>query len=162
MTQPIIKGTGHGHPVMPFGSDGSDHYEIYVDSEGVVRVRSADGDKIEGFESIVEEEVENLALAAGTNTLSGTPVPSGKIWKITQLSFRYTGTVTSVALTPQVVGLAGNLRLNFIKPPVSGTWYFWSGNVYLQAGDYIALVITSATLNDDAVINYAGLQMNAP
>ena len=38
MTQPSIDGTGHGVPRMVFGSDGADHYEIAVDSDGHVQV----------------------------------------------------------------------------------------------------------------------------
>lgn len=119
-------------------------------------------DKIFGFESIVEEQVANTTLAAGTNNLAGTAVPAGKIWKITQASIYYSGTITSVEIQLYPVGLATGVILLDVKSPVSAFWYPWSGEIYLQAEDYMNMRITGATLNDDAYLRYAGVQMNAP
>ena len=124
-------------------------------------VASKSGDKIFGFESIVEETKSNLSLAAGTNSLLGTAVPTGKVWKITRVTTRYTGTVpTSLWIT--VEGLADGIGLLDQKSPVSGQDYGWTGEIYLQAADYVAVTVYGATLNDDLLFNYAGVQMNAP
>lgn len=161
MTQPKIEGTGHGQPRMAHGSDGSDHYEVYVDSEGVLRVRSADGDKIEGFESIVEEALENLNCSAGTNTLPGTVVPSGKVWKVTRLQMTYVGTVPSKIIIV-ASGLAGGMTLFEQASPVSGADYCLGCEVYMQAADRMIGYVFGATAGDDFYFRYAGVQMNAP
>ena len=161
MVQPSIEGTGHGKPRMVFGSDGSDHYEVYVDSEGVLRVRASDGDKIFSFESIVEEVVEDTNLGVGNKTIKTDDVDSGKIWKITHIAVRFiSATIDQILL--QAYGLAGSLTLLHNLSPTSTQWYVWDGEIYLQVNDYLILYIYTCTAGDDASLRVAGVQMNAP
>ncbi len=44
----------------------------------------------------INEAITNESLAAGTNTLSTTAALPGKVNRITDLTFKYTGTVTNV------------------------------------------------------------------
>lgn len=249
MGQLKIDGTGHGKPVMPFGSDGTDWYALLIDALGhlqvdvvsaalgsggateatlllikgyvdtletllagglpaaldtgalktkeqspltgfatsanqatmitalqliddlrnalgsvatdKVLVASKSGDKLFGFESIVEAQLANTALAAGTNALAGASVGAGKIWKITQCGIMYSGTVPA-SMVVYVNGLAVYLFLLDQKSPVSNQWYMWNGEVYLQVGDFMEAVVYGATLNDAFFFRYAGVQMNAP
>lgn len=126
-----------------------------------LRVESKDGDKLFGFESIVEEALSDTNLPGAYHTEDGTPVPSGKVWKITHASFRYDGTVPSYLLI-SVDGLAGGLHLKEFRSITSGYWYMWTGEVYLQYPDFMQLVLANATATDDVYFRYAGVQMNAP
>lgn len=127
----------------------------------LLRVESKDGDKLVGFESVVEEGLSDTNLATGTNTLDGTAVPTGKVWKITQAMVIYIGTAPS-ALQIRVPGLGGTIYLLDQRTITSGVAYMWSGEIYLQVGDYMQARVTGATAGDDLYLRYAGLQMNAP
>ena len=161
MALPTIDGTELGIPRTIYGSDGTDWYALKVRDSGILEVCSKSGDKIFGFESIVEEAKANENLAAGTNTLDGTAVGTGKVWKITQASIVYVGTVPT-KLYISVPGLAGGVFILYQASPVSTTRYVWSGEIYLQVGDYVRGSVEGATLHDDLYFRYAGVQMNAP
>jgi len=135
--------------------------QVDVKTMPTVTVQAAGGDKIFSFESIVEQALQNLDLAAGTNALTGTAVPAGKVWMITHAAADYVGTAPT-DLRIVVTGLATSLYLKFEVDPVPGRWYMWSGNVYLQAGDAMSCTVTGATAGDDLYFRYAGVQMDAP
>ncbi|MBU2060050.1 MAG: hypothetical protein KKB38_20260 [Gammaproteobacteria bacterium] len=124
-------------------------------------VQSSGGDKLFGFESIVEEALSNTNLSAGTTNLIGTAVPSGKIWYITAIVTSYVGT-TPTFIRLSAKGLAGTLFLLEQKDPVSNQWYIWAGQAYVQEGDQIQCTIVGATAGDDLYCRYAGVQMDAP
>lgn len=134
-----------------------------LDSVGTdeIRVEGKDGDKLFGFESVVEEAVENTALAAGTNNVDGAAVGSGKVWKITHVWLYYVGTAPTT-MNVRVMGLAGGTYLITPPTPAAATSYFWNGEIYMQVDDYLRIEITGATLNDDVYMRYCGVQMNAP
>lgn len=124
-------------------------------------VQAAGGDKILSFESIVDEAISDSNLSTGVNNLDGTAVPTNKVWKITNVCIRYTGTPpTNLQLI--AVGLASNLYLIDEKTIVSDQWYFWRGEVYMSATTYLRLTMEGATATDDALLRYAGVQMDAP
>jgi hypothetical protein len=97
-------------------------------------------------------------LAAGANTLDGTAVGVGKIQKITNITYKYTGTVTSVRFS---ISAGGKVITETAANPVSGQVYEWNGQVYLKATEKISVAIAAATLHDVAVINVHGLEMAA-
>ncbi len=161
MTQPEIEGSAHGRPVIVFWHDGTKYIVPKVDGEGHPEIVSKGGDKLFAFESIVEESVEDLDLPAVAADLSGTPVDPDKVWKITQAHMLYTGS-GATDLYLRVTGLAGLLYLFHLKNPVSNVYYLWSGEVYLQEGDYMTVTEVGAAAGNDLYLAYAGVQMNAP
>jgi len=159
------------NPATLLGWDGTDFRALLVDSSAhlqadvlsvpAVNVQQASGDKFWGFHGIVEEGLSNTALAAGTNVLDGTAVPTGEIWQILCAGFLYLGTVPTGILL-MVQGLAGGMSLLHQLLPGSGYWYSLTINVYLQVGDYMQATVYGATLNDDMYFRYAGLKRYAP
>lgn len=127
----------------------------------LLRVESEDGDKLEAFESIVSGYKFDLDLDAGSNSLNGDPVPSGKVWKITAAALWYLGTVPTL-IKILVSGVAGGIVLKEQATPVSEFTYLWGGAIYLPATTYIQGYIVGATAGDNLYLHYAGLQMNAP
>lgn len=111
-------------------------------------------DHITKMESI-HSTIDGTNLAAGTNTLNGVAVVPGKIQKITNFSYSYTGTVTNVRVE---VKAGGKTILKTDANPVSGQVEEWNGEVYLKAGEYISVVITNATLNDDFTMDLNGVE----
>lgn len=135
--------------------------DVDVATMPTVTVQAAGGDKIFAFESIVEEGLDNNNLSEGSSTLSGTPVPAGKVQKITSATMSYTGTPPDTIYF-EANGLAENLVLFWKNNPESEFWYPWVGEVYLQAGDYMRGGVVGATATDDLVFRFAGVQMDAP
>lgn len=106
----------------------------------------------------IHEDITNLTLAAGTNTLSSSAPASAKIWEITDLAFSYTGTVAGVRME---VKAGGKSVYKTIANPTSGQLERIAnmGSLYLSAGDIIELVVTGATLNDDATLIIHGMEV---
>ena len=126
-----------------------------------ILVRGKNADSLVALSGIVEERITNTSLAAGTNLLNGSVVPAGKIWKVTQAFFQYTGTPPTLVLL-FASGLAITMALLQQNTPTSGQYYPWSGEVWLQAGDRVSTVVYRATLNDDLTFAYCGTEMTAP
>lgn len=109
----------------------------------------------------IHQEVVNTSLAAGSNTLSTTPVAANKIQRITSISFSYTGTVTGVRFEVKAGGIT---VFKSTADPVSGQLYSLASlqgaatELWLSAGEKIDLVVTGATLNDDALLDVHGVQ----
>jgi len=141
--------------------DATKDLQVDVKTVPTTTVLSQGGDKIFAFESIVEEAVLDSALAAGTNTLNGTAVPTGKVWQVTQAGVQYVGTAPT-RLEIRAFGLATALEVLDQATPLASHWYVWSGTIYLQAGDYMMARVETATATDDLYLRYAGVQMDAP
>jgi len=167
-----------GEPILPVGKqsgicvhDGADwrkakgdadgHQQVDVVSAPTTVVIPHSGERFVGFSGIVEEALINTNLAAGANALNGSTVPAGEVWKVTAATIHYSGTPPSELLI-MAVGLAEELVIFHEPSPVSGTWYFWGGEIYLQSGDYMCGVVTGATAGDDLRFRYAGIKMAAP
>ncbi len=65
MTQPKIEGVGHGKPVMPFGSDGTDWYAFLIDTLGhlqvdVISAALGSGAATETTLALIKGYVDNL------------------------------------------------------------------------------------------------------
>jgi len=134
---------------------------LLCDTTGRLVVRSGASEKIVGFGAAAEEQIADINLSAGTNSLSGTAVPSGKIWWITMLCMRYQGTVPT-QIYARFVGLAQDMTPITQASPVSGIWYTWNGSAYLLEGDYLNVVVTGATAGDDLHMRYAGSEIDMP
>jgi len=141
--------------------DADGHAQVDVVSAPTTIVIPASGERLIGFSGIVEEMLLNSNLAAGTNLLSGSPVPAGEVWKITRATFRYVGTAPS-RLILLVAGLADKLVLADELSPSADYWYTWGGEVYLQEDDYMQLIVYDATAGDDLHFRYAELKMASP
>lgn len=105
----------------------------------------------------IHEEITNTALAAGTNTLSSSEAVAARVNRITDIAFSYTGTITNVRLE---IKAGGKTVYKTIADPTSGQIERIPnlGNVWLSAGEKIDLVVTSATLNDDATLIVHGVE----
>jgi len=137
------------------------HQQVDVVSAPTTVVIPHSNERLVGFSGIVEEALINKDLLAGTNTLNGSAVPVGEVWKVTAATIHYSGTPPS-ALFIMAVGLADELMILHKPSPSSETWYFWNGEIYLQSGDYMCGVVTGATAGDDLRFRYAGIKMAAP
>jgi len=141
--------------------DADGHQQVDVVSAPTTVVIPASGERLIGFSGIAEEALLNTNLAAGTNYLFGTTVPTGEVWKITTAAIYYYGT-TPTRLVIGVDDLAGDLILLFEPSPTAYRWYTWQGEVYLQAGNRMWGEVRGATAGDDLHLRYAGLKMAAP
>lgn len=142
-------------------SVGTDELDVNIEESVTLTVQAADGDKLISFESVIAEEVEDTNLSSGTNDLDGTAVSSGKLLRLLGCSVKYFGTVPTV-IRVRTIGLASGMVILEQPAPVSGRWYPWIGEVYLEAGDLVRLEVGGATAGDDATLRYTGLQMDAP
>lgn len=105
----------------------------------------------------IHEKIENNNLTAGTNTISSSAAPSAKIWKITDIAFSYTGTVTGVRME---IKAGGQSVYKTTSDPVSGRLERMPAPVdlYLSAGETIELVITGATAGNSAFLIIHGVE----
>jgi hypothetical protein len=108
----------------------------------------------------LHEEITNTALAAGANTLSSSAPGPARIRRITDVAFSYTGTVAGVRMEVKAGGIS---VYKTIANPTSGQLERIAnmGNLYLSAGEKIELVVTGATLNDDAALDIHGEEEEA-
>jgi len=126
-----------------------------------LQVEAKGGDKLMSFESVVAEAKTDPDIDTSNVYLGGTPVGGAKVWKITQAGMRYTGTAPS-RMELFVQGLAGEIRLLYELTIVSGTWYNWSGEVWLETDDYMRMYVDGGTIDDAINLRYNGIQMDAP
>jgi len=108
----------------------------------------------------IHEEIANTTLAAGTNTLSSTVALAARVNMITDLAFSYTGTVSGVRIE---IKAGGETVYKTIADPTTAQLERISnlGNIFLSAGEKIEMVVTGATLNDDALLIIHGVELIA-
>lgn len=135
--------------------------DVDIVSIPTVTIQAAGGDKLFSFESIVEQALEDEDLATGTNSLEGTEVGSGKVWKITHASIKYVGTTPDYILV-RAYRLAGAIALIHKLEPTSDQFYIWEGEIYMQNPDYMYATVGGATATDNFYFAYCGVQMDAP
>ena len=106
----------------------------------------------------IHQKIEDTNLDAGTNTLSSVAVTAGRIQKITDLAFSYTGTVTNDRIE---IKAGGKTVYKTIANPTSGQIERIPnlGEVYLEAEEKIEMVVTDATATDDATLIIHGAEM---
>jgi len=108
----------------------------------------------------IHEAVINESLATGTNTLSTTPVSPGLVKRLTDLTFKYTGTVIDVRIE---IKAGGQTVYKTTADPTSGQWERIAnmGDIFLSSGEKIDMIVTTATLNDDAYLVIHGVELPA-
>jgi hypothetical protein len=155
MWSPLIGGLDadqHAHTLLV---DSSGSPIVTTGSDGIkVRPRFA-GYWLSPSDSVADTE-ENTTLAAGTNTINMDPVPAGYFYLLARAACRYLGTVTSVVMAINAIIDGQTCRLLRVDGIATGAWYPVIVPQLMAAGDYLQLVVTNATLNDDATINYSG------
>lgn len=108
----------------------------------------------------IHEEITDTSLDAGTNTLTCPEAVTARVNKITDLTFSYTGTVAGVRIE---IKAGGKTVYKTIANPTSAQMERIPnlGEIYLEAGEKIEMVITSATATDDATLIIHGVEVIA-
>lgn len=110
-----------------------------------------------GYLGPVNLITNNTSLAAGANNLDLTTVPANRVYVITNITVMYTGTVSGVRLLVNKVDAgAVQYALFDVQSITSQLYYDRQGMWVLNAGEFLRLAITGATLNDDAYIRGNG------
>jgi hypothetical protein len=113
-----------------------------------------------GYSDTVQISLSNTSLAAGSNVIDSGAVPAGEIWILTNISLRYTGTVSSVTLTATIYRGAAHYRLFTQDSLVNSKFYGFAGQWVLKEGDVLRFEIASATAGDDAYLNAVGYRVD--
>ncbi len=135
---------------------------VLCDDAGRLYIAIKGDDKIFSLDDQYVQVVSNTNLAAGTNTLSSTTVPAGKVYVINNISVRYDGTVAGVALTVYVYKGAGFANVYSINTVTTAQYYDRQVSLPIVAGGFIRLIVTGATAGNDAYLEVAGYIMDAP
>ena len=111
-----------------------------------------------GYNDVVSEAVDDLNLAAGTNSVVGATVPAGEVWIVSTI----TGVVVSAtaSILNLFITVGGiDIIIKAVTPPTSGAVYLETGQFVLKAGDKVFIRVFTATAGDDAYLRYAGYKM---
>ena len=153
------KGTNPGD--TPLLVDANGHIQADILTVPTTKVIPATGEVFKGFKAIVEEMYSNTNLGAGTQTVNGTAVPSGEIWKITRFAYYVnSGSINKVQI--YVSGLATAMILLTDNAPTMNDWVPDQSEIYMQEDDYMVIKVWGATAGDDAYLEYAGHSFSAP
>lgn len=108
----------------------------------------------------IHEEITDTDLGAGTNTLTCSEAVAARVDKITDLAFSYTGTVAGVRIE---IKAGGETVYKTIADPTTAQIERIPnlGEIYLEAGEKIEMVITGATATDDAALIIHGAEVIA-
>ena len=109
-----------------------------------------------GFTSSLTKICSNIALAAGNQTLTIYTVPANTVVIVDTVSVAYIGTVTNVKL--RIRFKCGGVSANVAEftSITSTLYYFYHGQMALDANDTIEIYVASATLNDQLYAGVAG------
>lgn len=114
-----------------------------------------------GYSDVVRNSAANSALSAGTNTLNCATVPAGEVWCITNIAYRYTGTVATTGLAVTINDGSGiRAYLSSVVGGTAASSKFYvvesSGPIVLKAGEFIRLTVFNATANNSAAVYISG------
>ena len=141
--------------------DGTKDLQVDVKTAPVTEVTAEGGDVVFNFESVVSARSFDETASTGDNTITLTDVPSGKIWVITVImAVNTTNAITAIEVNAVH---DGNARMvsGELAPP-AGKRHTWNGRLYLDAADYVEVLFTGCTLNDNIYVDIWGYQMDAP
>lgn len=125
---------------------------------GVRKVDPAIAD-LDAIEDVIGEQKYTTNASAGTNTLSHTAVPSGKIQIITNiLAVATVGTPSRVEVVAVIDAVSVMLRYKLT--PGQGEETLWTGEVFLDATDYIKVIFYGMTAGDDIFSWVVGYQID--
>lgn len=91
----------------------------------------------------------NLSLAAGTNNLDMLTFPADAKFMLKAVSFRYTGTITSVIVYLESVRDAVAYPFYYLTGLTSARLYAQTFDILFEPDDILRAEIRSATLNND-------------
>lgn len=141
------------------GSVNTDDLQVDIKTIPTTTVQSLDGDKIFSFNSMLTEQIEDLNLDNGNNTLSEPAVPAGVIWVVTNVMLYYSGTPPT-RMYARVERILGDEYFAREDTVVSGTYYpFNVGHIFLREGERLEMRIIGATNGDDARMRFSGYKM---
>jgi exonuclease VII small subunit len=128
----------------------------------ILRVASKSGDKIFGFESVINDE-DATTFAGGSTRAASDAVPTGKVWVITHIGVRN----NTRAMTSVIGGVAiGGTSLKYTLYDSNGeAQYFpstFTTQLWLAATDKLGFDIGGGLDGDTIQIHYSGYQMNQP
>jgi hypothetical protein len=126
-----------------------------------ILVASKSGDKIFGFESVINE-LDAFTLAAGSSIATSDAVPAGKVWCITGSSV-----INNTRAATSVYGgvMKGAVPIYLFSNPIGMGQYVpscFTITFYLAATDKIFFQLGGGQDGDSIYISYSGVQMNAP
>lgn len=99
-------------------------------------------------------QFSNLTLPAGTSTQTVFTVPANQAYKLSAISYMYTGTVAGLTIANAIYTVAAYLYFEVRTPIVNGAWYLTLFNALIQSGYSLVCQVIGATLNDDIYVNY--------
>lgn len=116
------------------------------------------------FSSVLRDRQSNTNLNAGTNQLDSATVPAGEIWVVTQIVYRYIGTVSSCSLFVSINDGSTDTYLENVNSGTVTSALLYkvngAGPVILSPGEKIRLTIFSATATDDAGLYISGYKVD--
>lgn len=141
------------------GSVNTDDLQVDVKTAPTTTVQSLNSDKIWAYSDILRQEIEDLNLSTGLNSIDGPTVPAGEIWIITNLTLYYSGTTPNL-IYARIDDTSDLYYLAKVETPSNNFYYpFNINHVAMVEGDHMELVINDATLNDNARLRYQGYIM---
>lgn len=111
-----------------------------------------------GFHDVAGEELSDLSLDAGSNTLSGTAVPSDEVHVITTVS-TLTDDGGATRVRPYILRNSDVLVIADHAPPTNGTYDIVTGQWILGPGDQLKCLIAGATAGKYLYCQYTGYMM---
>ncbi len=116
---------------------------------------------VPSFEGVVAETVSEQNAAAGSNHLTSSAVPAGKVWVITHISAHDDdNNVTHIGIDVNHDGRS--IIVKWRGATAADVTVDWDGHLFLDAGDYISVWFWGVTAGDAIVMNVFGYQINAP
>jgi hypothetical protein len=110
-----------------------------------------------GYSDLKVEQKSILNAIAGFNTLAGTVVPAGEIWHVQAVNgWNDTRIIDRIELSAVINGQA--MMLTYAQPTIIGRPIIWTGQITLNAGDYLLAGYNGCTLNDDLYLSYSGVK----
>ncbi len=171
MANPLLFGLGPGNIVTPLLVDAAGNVLASVpiptagdmgfslDADGRLYISGRYDNTPLSMRNEFHEHVEDLALAAGTNTFDFTPADIDQVIHVSHVYTRYVGTITSVIITWGIWLDPDFHEAICYKPVTSNVGQSQVADLYVPAGWNVRLVVAGATLNNDIFANYFGYQM---
>lgn len=163
LSEIIVKqGTASDLKALVSLADGST-IEVLQDTHGDLKADSykpfpAIAD-LNAIEDVISEQEVNTNCSAGTNHLTFTAVPEGKIQIITNVAgWSEVGAPAYILIYAVIDGVARVLRR--MKAPGENVEVIFNGKVILDDDDYIKVSFTEMLANDDIVADIVGYQID--
>ena len=111
-----------------------------------------------GYSDRYAEYLSTNDATAGNNYLTGTLVPVGEVWVVTNLLLLNVGSATVATQGELYDGTTGFI-VHRVSAPASGAIIEWQGQVYLKAGDRMRATFYSCSLGDNLRATFLGYKM---